>query len=157
MMFKTRNGTATDMNPRNPIPQAARPSPKSQSVPTIVSPDMTIHGNMKSAGELQVEGMVVGDIEVVKLVIAEGGTVIGDVVAEELRICGTLKGGARGHKITLTASATLSGDVVHELLTIETGARLEGHVRRLQPEPPAAAPEAMPPVMSNGYEPAAQH
>jgi cytoskeletal protein CcmA (bactofilin family) len=143
------------MNQKHPIPQAARPKPN--VVPTIVSPDMTIHGNMKSAGEVQVEGTVIGDIEVARLVIAEGGTVVGDVVAEELRICGALKGGARGHKITLAASATLTGDVVHELLTIETGARLEGHVRRLQSEPAAAEAVEVQPVLANGYEGAAAH
>jgi len=154
-MFKTRNGAPTDMNQKTPITQATRPRPN--AVPTIVSPDMTIHGNMKSTGEVQVEGTVIGDIEVVKLVIAEGGMVVGDVVADELRICGTLKGGARGQKITLAASASLTGDVVHELLTIETGARLEGHVRRLQPEQPAPEVVEQPPVLSNGYEGAAQH
>ncbi len=136
-MFKTKNGVAV------PVAQGAalatRPAPKRASVPTIVSADMVVEGNFQSTGELHVEGSVIGDIAVAKLIIAEGGAVRGDVAALDLRVCGTLQGSARAKVVTLTASAVMTGDVVHELLTIETGAQLEGHCRRLAPEPELVA------------------
>lgn len=110
------------------------------SVPSIVSADMSIKGDMSSVGDLQVEGTVEGDIHVTKLVIAEGGRVIGDITARDIRICGTLKGSVRGTSITLTASARVTGDLHHELLTIETGGQLEGQSRRLVREPETATP-----------------
>ena len=38
--------------------------PRPTGVPSIISADMTIRGNLKCAGRLQIEGTVLGDIEV---------------------------------------------------------------------------------------------
>jgi len=153
-MFKTKNGMAIPL--AQPAPQMPRPAPQRASVPTIVSADMVVQGNFQSTGELHVEGVVIGDISVGKLVIAQGGSVDGDVTAQDMRVCGTLRGSARAKVATLAATAVMIGDVVHELLTIETGAQLEGHCRRLRPEPEVvevvAEPEPQPQPWANGYE-----
>ncbi len=134
MMFKTKAAPAKPVE--SVMMPVARAMPKQAGVPTIISPDMAVSGNFKSPGDLQVEGVVTGNIEVGKLVIAQGGVVTGDVIAREIRVCGTLHGNLRGQMVTLTASAVMTGDVHHELLAIETGARLEGQVRRLQEAAP---------------------
>jgi cytoskeletal protein CcmA (bactofilin family) len=117
----------------------ARPKPRTPSVPSIISADMTVQGNLHSLGDVQVEGAVVGDIAAAKLVIADGGTVTGNISAQDVRICGALNGSVRANMVTLTATARVLGDVHHELLTIETGGRLEGLSRRLVAE--VAAPD----------------
>jgi cytoskeletal protein CcmA (bactofilin family) len=104
---------------------------------------MTIHGDLQSSGDLQIEGTVVGEIEVGKLVIAEGGTVSGNIVAKDVRICGALTGSVRSVMITLTSTARVVGDLYHEVLAIEAGGQLEGMSRRWvpgSPEPLLAAP-----------------
>jgi cytoskeletal protein CcmA (bactofilin family) len=107
-------------------------------VPSIISAEMTIHGDLQSTGDLQVEGHVVGEIDAAKLVIAEGGSVTGNIIAGDLRISGTLSGTARAAKITLTATARVEGDLYHEILAIEAGGQLEGQSRRLAPTVPDA-------------------
>ncbi|MDR3521759.1 MAG: polymer-forming cytoskeletal protein [Acidocella sp.] len=102
-------------------------------VPSIISADTTVSGDVQSAGEVHVEGSVVGNINVSKLVITEGGSVTGDIAASEVRICGTLTGAVRSKQVTLAASSRVTGDVYHEVLAIEAGARLEGQCRRLAP------------------------
>ncbi len=114
---------------------------KAHAVPSIISADMTIKGDLTSAGDLQVEGSVIGDIHVGKLTITEGGRVTGDIVARDVRICGTLEGSVRAAGITLTATGRVTGDLHHELLTIETGGQLEGLSRRLVHEPEVATHE----------------
>jgi len=99
---------------------------------------MTVNGNLHSQGDVQVEGAVVGDIAAAKLVIADGGTVTGNITAQDERICGGLNGSVRANTVTLTATARVLGDVHHDLLTIETGGRLEGLSRRLVAEPDVA-------------------
>jgi cytoskeletal protein CcmA (bactofilin family) len=144
-MFKDKK-PATPSN----APLAALDRPKlalKNAVPSIVSVDMSIKGDMTSAGDLQVEGTVEGDIHVTKLVIVEGGHVIGDITAREVRICGTLKGSVRSAAITLTASARVTGDLHHELLTIETGGQLEGQSRRLVREPEISHPPQAEPIL----------
>jgi cytoskeletal protein CcmA (bactofilin family) len=133
MIFKTKG--ELNAAPATPAMMSApRPAPKPSGVPTIVGPDMIIRGNLQSLGDLQVDGTVIGDIQVGRLVIAEGGTVHGDVVAQNVRVCGTINGAIRAGMVTLTATGTILGDVLHELLAIETGGRLEGTSRRMVAE-----------------------
>ena len=130
---------SSPVKPNEPV----RPLHRQSNVPSIVSAEMTIHGDLQSSGDLQIEGTVVGEIEVGKLVIAEGGTVSGNIVAKDVRICGALTGSVRSVMITLTSTARVVGDLHHEVLAIEAGGQLEGMSRRWvpgSPEPLLAAP-----------------
>jgi len=134
-MFKSKKeaGTGISVAPP-PAPRApSRPAPRS-TIPSIISADTTIHGHLHSTGDVQVEGAVVGDITATKLVIADGGSVAGNITAKDVRICGALTGAVHSEMVTLTATARVLGDIHHELLAIETGGRLEGMSRRLVPE-----------------------
>jgi cytoskeletal protein CcmA (bactofilin family) len=135
-MFKTKTpppGAALAVLPERP-----KTLPRAAAVPSVISADMTIRGNLESMGDVQIEGAVIGDVNAEKLVIAAGGSVAGNVVARDVRICGALTGTVRGTMVTLTATARVLGDVHHELLAIETGGLLEGMSRRLVPAPPPA-------------------
>ena len=104
----------------------ARPSP-----PTIISPDVHVVGNITSNGEIQLDGIVEGDVKGVTLCIGHTGSVKGSVTAETTLVRGKVSGQITSQVVTLTSSARVSGDVIHETLTIEAGARLEGHCRRV--------------------------
>jgi cytoskeletal protein CcmA (bactofilin family) len=115
-------------------------SPRPSGVPSIISADMTIRGNLKCAGRLQIEGTVLGDIEVGQLVISDGAVVQGEIDAQEVEISGTLTGLVRAREITLKATARVVGDLYQEVLAIDPGAQLEGQCRRLTNESAAAVP-----------------
>jgi cytoskeletal protein CcmA (bactofilin family) len=100
-------------------------------VPTIISADMTIRGDLIGTCDLQIEGNVLGRIECDHLVIAANASVEGDVVAKAVRISGAFDGSLSAETITVVASGTLSGEIEYETLVIEAGARLEGQCRRL--------------------------
>jgi len=148
----------SQIKPNEPV----RPLHRQSNVPSIVSSEMTIHGDLQSSGDLQIEGTVVGEIEVGKLVIAEGGTVSGNIVAKDVRICGALNGSVRSVMITLTSTARVVGDLHHEVLAIEAGGQLEGMSRRWVPgnsqEPLLSAPANEPASNSGAYhaDPAAE-
>jgi len=126
---------------------------RASTVPSIISAEMTIHGDMHSNGDLQIEGTIIGDLNVTKVTIAEGGSVSGNIVAKNVRICGALNGSVRSEMVTLTATARVVGDIHHELLAIETGGQLEGMSRRLvQP-----AAQISPPAHDEQAERAFQH
>jgi cytoskeletal protein CcmA (bactofilin family) len=129
----------------NAAPALSSAANATRGVPTIISADMVIEGNFKTAGDIQVEGQITGQIEAGRLVLAEGGIINGNVTADHARICGTLNGGVSGGTITLTATAKVTGDVLHDVLAIEAGGLLEGHSRRRGPKLavlPAATQEA---------------
>jgi cytoskeletal protein CcmA (bactofilin family) len=104
--------------------------PRGNAVPSIVSPDMTITGNVNSQGDVQIDGKVDGDVAAETLTIGEGGTINGTVRARTLRVLGVVTGEIQAEDVTLMASARVQGDVIHASLAIEAGAHIEGHCRR---------------------------
>jgi len=127
----------THAEPVKPVKTLSRAS----TVPSIISAETTIRGDLQSEGDVQVEGTIYGDLNVTKLTIAEGGMVSGNITAKNVRICGALNGSVRSEMVTLTATARVMGDIHHELLAIETGGQLEGMSRRLVPHPPQVVPQ----------------
>ena len=105
---------------------------KGSGVPSIISPDLKITGDLISDGDIQLNGTLVGDIKTGSLTIGESAHVEGKVSAKEIRISGQVTGEVMAADVTLTKSAKISGDIIHENLTIETGADVEGHFRRQQ-------------------------
>jgi cytoskeletal protein CcmA (bactofilin family) len=100
-------------------------------IPSIVSADLTVRGDLTGKGDVQIEGKVLGRIEAGNLVVAEGGEVEGDIVAKVVVIAGTVRGSIKAGTVTLSATARVYGGVVHDVLAIEAGAQLEGQCKRL--------------------------
>ena len=140
-MFSNRNRAlpSEHMRADDPKPVTLSP-PRPGGVPSIISADMTIRGNLKCAGRLQIEGTVLGDIEVGQLEISDGAVVQGEIDAQEVEISGTLTGLVRAREITLKAAARVVGDLYQEVLAIDPGAQLEGQCRRLSADTAAAIP-----------------
>jgi cytoskeletal protein CcmA (bactofilin family) len=117
--------TAPDRNPDAPTP-AARP----RSAPSILSNDLTVVGNIRTQGDIQIEGKVEGDIRAHQLIIGQTATINGEIVADEVVVHGRVVGRVRGLKVRLTASARVEGDIIHKTIAIESGAHFEGSVQR---------------------------
>jgi len=99
--------------------------------PTIISSDMRITGNITSEGEVQVDGVVDGDVRGAKVSIGATGHIAGAVSADKILVRGRVNGQIRAQLVTLTRTAQVKGDIFHDTLSMESGARLEGHCRRL--------------------------
>jgi cytoskeletal protein CcmA (bactofilin family) len=111
------------------------------SVPSIVSADMKVNGDIVSTGEVQIDGHVDGDVKCGRLTVGESGNIKGMVNAEQALVRGRVEGHIEAGAVTLAQTAKVKGDVVHETLTIEPGAHIEGLCRRVsrQTKPDAAA------------------
>jgi cytoskeletal protein CcmA (bactofilin family) len=107
-----------------PVPARAKPTA------SVLSSDLTIQGNVRSSGDIQVEGTVEGDIRAQVLIVGETATVKGEVIADEVVVHGRVVGRLRGLKVRLSASARCEGDIVHKTIAIESGAHFEGSVQR---------------------------
>ena len=99
--------------------------------PTIISEGLTGTGNLDSDGEVQVDGLIQGDIKCLRLSIGQNGKIVGAVQAERVLIRGCIDGQIRAQEVTLTRTAQVKGDIHHETLSIEPGAKIDGHCRRL--------------------------
>ncbi len=144
MFSKSRNDTVPQPAPLAEVP-AATPAPiaselrtaPSSPVPSkpkppasVLSSDITITGNVRSSGDIQVEGTIEGDIRAQMLIVGEGATVKGEVVAEDVVVHGRVIGRLRGLKVRLSNTARVEGDIVHKTIAIESGAHFEGSVQR---------------------------
>jgi cytoskeletal protein CcmA (bactofilin family) len=127
-----------------PVSAAAPPKPQASSVPSIISSDLKIVGNMHSNGDIQIDGQVEGDVMSRTLTIGEGALVKGSVRGETVRICGQVQGEVNAASVIIAKTARVSGDVVHQSLAIEAGAYLEGNIRRMEPNRPAGSAASAP-------------
>ena len=124
-------------------------APKAKPPASVLSADLHVTGNMKTTGDIQVEGTVEGDIRAHLLTIGESATIKGEVIADDVVINGRIVGRVRGLKVRLTSTARVEGDIIHKTIAIESGAHFEGSVQR-QDDPlnpgakSAPAPKANP-------------
>lgn len=116
-------------------------APKAKPPASVLSADLHVTGNLKTTGDIQVEGTVEGDIRAHLLTIGEGATTKGEVVADDVVIDGRIVGRVRGLKVRLTSTARVEGDIIHKTIAIESGAHFEGSVQR-QDDPLNAKPGA---------------
>ncbi|THH38331.1 polymer-forming cytoskeletal protein [Aliishimia ponticola] len=148
--------------PEKASPAPAAPSsdykpntpPKAKPPASLLSADLHITGNVKTTGDIQVEGTVEGDIRAHLLTIGESATIRGEVIADDVVINGRIVGCVRGLKVRLTSTARVEGDIIHKTIAIESGAHFEGSVQRQddpisgnvpkQPQQAHAAPQPKP-------------
>lgn len=120
--------------------------PAKVAAPSIISEDLKIVGDLHSAGEIQVDGRVDGDVRTNALLIGESAVIKGEIVADSVIVHGTVNGQIKASSVKLAKTSRVTGDILHEDLAIEKGAFLEGHCKRMSAEQaketPAAAKEA---------------
>ncbi|KCV83373.1 hypothetical protein ATO10_01390 [Actibacterium atlanticum] len=109
-------------------PAAAASKPKPPA--SVLSTDLTVTGNLRTTGDIQVEGTVEGDIRAHMLTVGETAMIKGEVVADDVVVNGRVVGRVRGLKVRLTSTARVEGDIIHKTIAIESGAHFEGSVQR---------------------------
>ena len=127
--------TTTDFAPSAP--------PKAKPPASTLSADLMVKGNLKTSGDINIEGEVEGDIRAHLLTVGEGATVKGEVIADDVVVNGRVVGRVRGLKVRLTSTARVEGDIIHKTIAIESGAHFEGSVQR-QDDPLSASAKAIP-------------
>ncbi|WP_425070569.1 bactofilin family protein [Sagittula sp. S175] len=130
-------GPGNDTAAKPSIPESPKPStdfkptaPKAKPPASVLSADLHVTGNIRTTGDIQVEGTVEGDIRAHLLTIGESATIKGEVVADDVVVNGRIVGRVRGLKVRLTATARVEGDIIHKTIAIESGAHFEGSVQR---------------------------
>ena len=124
-----RPSSETSMNAPKTNPSSGT-TPKAKPPASILSADLTVKGNLKTTGDIQIEGNVEGDIRAHLLTVGEGAVVKGEVMADDVVVNGRIVGRVRGLKVRLTSTARVEGDIIHKTIAIESGAHFEGSVAR---------------------------
>jgi cytoskeletal protein CcmA (bactofilin family) len=142
----------------NGAPASIAKRPARGTAPSIICSDLTVKGNLTSAGDIQIDGHVEGDVRSIGLVIGEKAEIHGEVLAEDVTVRGRVIGRIRARKILLAATSHVEGDILHEAFAVETGAFFEGNCRhsdnplgeeiKKPAPPPQATPSAQPPQLA---------
>ena len=122
--------TAPSLRPYLSVPRAETP----RSV-SVIGTDLTIAGNLICKGDVQVDGIVEGDIQGSSVVVGESATVTGIISAEEVVVRGHVVGSVHSRRVMLQTTSQVEGDIYHQSLSIEQGAMFEGKSRRTNDDP----------------------
>jgi cytoskeletal protein CcmA (bactofilin family) len=115
---------------------------------------MTLEGNISGGGEIQIDGLIKGDVRVEHVTVGDGGQVDGGIYADVVEIRGKVSGSVTAKQVRLYGACHVDGDITHEQLAMETGAFFQGRSLRLQrpaqgvaitPSAPRAEPVGSPP------------
>ena len=98
--------------------------------PSVLSSDLKVKGNLLTSGDIQIEGVIEGDIQAHLLTVGETSKIKGEIIADDVIINGHVVGCVRGLKVRLTNKARVEGDIIHKAIAIESGAHFEGTVQR---------------------------
>jgi cytoskeletal protein CcmA (bactofilin family) len=130
MFSKTDNSDDSDrVVDKAPSSLTIRPAPK-DAIPSLVSANLQVVGNLTTDGELQIDGMVEGDVSCGRLTVGETAVISGEIKADEVEIRGTVQGKIHGRSVHVAKMARMVGDIWHDSLSMEAGAFLDGHLRR---------------------------
>ncbi|MFO1169937.1 MAG: polymer-forming cytoskeletal protein [Hyphomicrobiaceae bacterium] len=92
----------------------------------IIGGDITI----LSAGALQIDAEIQGNIGGVSIVVGENARITGTVAADTVLVKGEVAGAVKGTDVTLQSGSKVDGDITYKTLSIEQGALFDGRVKR---------------------------
>jgi cytoskeletal protein CcmA (bactofilin family) len=113
--------------------QATTPTPVIQreimsTKHTLISAGMEIKGVFTGRGDLQVDGVIEGNINIEGAVtVSDGAQITGDIVANTITIAGNVKGNITSKKLEITATGKVWGDLQVERLLQHEGGFHSGH------------------------------
>ena len=96
--------------------------------PSVLGPGVQVEGVLEIDGEIVVGGLIRGRIAALKVTIAAGGYVEGDIIAREVVIGGRLNGRVFAPNVAVEASADVEGRVFHTQISVAQGARVNGRM-----------------------------
>jgi len=110
---------------------------KKETIPSIITKDIDILGNIVSDGNVDFDGNLNGNIRCATLTIRANGTVKGEVIGNHVMVYGTVKGLIRAKHVQFFAGANVEGIIMHETIVIEDGAMVDGKFKRTDKIQPA--------------------
>ncbi len=99
-------------------------------MPTVISTGTTVTGDLDGGADVQLDGVLKGNVRCTKLVVGASGALHGEALVKELVVLGEVSGKIKAHTVKIGGTARVLGDVEHEILEVEAGARVEGRYNR---------------------------
>lgn len=102
---------------------------------SIIGSDVSLIGNLSAAGDVLVDGELVGDVNCASFALGPSGRIKGNVTAQRATLAGTVEGTVVATELVIEKSARVLGDVAYESISVETGARVDGRLSQKSAPP----------------------
>lgn len=114
---------------------------------SLLGGDLTIHGTVETAGDVQILGTVDGPVTARGIAIEPGGTVTGNLAAERVVVDGAAIGDVDASQVDVGSRGSIQGQIRCRSLRAAAGARIQAFctVRIGTPSSQAAAASASSP------------
>tara|TARA_B100000686_G_scaffold305825_1_gene344681 strand:- start:622 stop:1014 length:393 start_codon:yes stop_codon:yes gene_type:complete len=92
---------------------------------------MQLEGDLRSAGSIDVAGLINGNIFVAEMTITESGSVRGRIEATSIEVNGHVEGTITADVVIVGKNAVIKGDIFFKnTLKTEEGADIDGYIKR---------------------------
>lgn len=96
-------------------------------VPSIISYDTKIKGDIWGGDTLHIDGKLEGNIMCNEVIIGTRGYIMGDIKAKSLSVYGTVNGTIDTEELFVANNARLIGNAYYSRIALEPGAYVEGN------------------------------
>jgi cytoskeletal protein CcmA (bactofilin family) len=114
----------------NALAREARPAPKKDADVgrTVIAAGTVVQGNVTADGDLQVDGIVKGDVATKTTLVVGGKAVIeGNISSQHADIAGKVTGTVKtSGLVTIRSTSGIVGDVITRDLNVEPGSSFQG-------------------------------
>ena len=99
----------------------------STPVPSIISYDTKIKGDIWGGDTIHIDGKLEGNIMCNEVIIGTRGYILGDIKAKKLSVYGTVNGTIDTEELFVANNARLIGNSYYNRIALEPGAYVEGN------------------------------
>jgi cytoskeletal protein CcmA (bactofilin family) len=101
-----------------------------KTVPSLISKNVSVEGNIFEGGIIEVEGKIKGNVEANTLTVRETGEILGEIKCKIFNIKGLFNGGVIAEKINISDTAKVSGVLQYKFLSVDYGASVNCQLKR---------------------------
>ena len=110
---------------------------------SVIADDLLIKGEVTTTGDVELKGVIEGDISCRTLLIAQDARIQGNAKAEKVVVRGIVNGRINGVRVTLTSSAKVQGELICKALSVDEEAYFDGTSQRV--DDPLGTQNTIPP------------
>ena len=99
---------------------------------SLIGETLQIEGDIKSSGNVDVAGLINGNVFVNEMIIVETGSIRGTLEVKKVEVKGHVDGKITADNIIIGKDAVIKGDIFfRNTLKTEEGADIDGYIKRL--------------------------
>jgi len=99
---------------------------------SYVGETLQLEGDLRTSGNLDIAGLINGNVYVSEVTVTETGSVRGSIEASKIEINGHIQGKITADAIVIGRNAVIKGDVYFKnTLKTEEGADIDGYIKRI--------------------------